>query len=242
MSLNYFSVQDMNKDLVKFFCCFFLVLSSSLIATSVQAETTAEYDEIALNSFWKRLYPGGGWSLYCGYKFAAGGKTVNGLTIEIEHIYPTALMAVHSGCHNRMQCRETKNSTFIQMEADLHNLYPAWQTVITHKINYRFGLVTGEDWRFDDCDLEWKTGVVEPRNIARGNIARSMLYMHSRYKIPVNKDTLSLFKVWNKIDPPSKQEKARNNIIERMQGNRNPYIDKPGIVEAKNLTVLKAKD
>ncbi len=69
-----------------------------------------------------------------------------------------------------------------------------------------------------------------------------MLYMYSRYKIPVNKNTLSLFKVWNKIDPPGKQEKARNNIIERMQGNRNPYIDKPGIAEGRNLTMLKLID
>jgi hypothetical protein len=48
----------------------------------------------------------------------------------------------------------------MQMKADLHNLYSAWQTGITHKKNYHFGLVTGEDWRFDDCDFEWKTGVV----------------------------------------------------------------------------------
>ncbi|MFT5350905.1 MAG: deoxyribonuclease-1, partial [Gammaproteobacteria bacterium] len=47
------------------------------------------------------------------------------------------------------------------------------------------------------------------------------------------------FKVWNKIDPPSKQEKIRNDRIERLQGNRNPYIDKPSLAERQKLTMLK---
>ena len=66
--------------------------------------------------------------------------------------------------------------------------------------------------------------------------------MYSRYKILVNKNTLSLLKVWNKINPSSKQGKAHNNIIEGMQGNRNPYIDKPEIAEGINLTMLKLID
>ena len=28
-----------------------------------------DYDEISENIFWNDLYPGGGWSLYCGYRF-----------------------------------------------------------------------------------------------------------------------------------------------------------------------------
>ena len=110
---------------------------------------------------------------------------------------------------------------------------------ITHRYEFRYGLINGEDWRFDDCDFEWKTGIVEPRQIARGNIARAMLYMHSRYDIPVEKNALVLFKVWNRIDPPSKQEKVRNDIIERLQGKRNLYIDRPSIAEQSKLTMLK---
>ena len=208
----------------------------------VNAEPVNEYDKIAMETFWKKLYPGGGWSLYCGYKFSNQRKTAKGQAIAIEHIYPTSHMAEHSGCRNRMQCLETNNRKFIRMESDLHNLYPAWQTVITHRYDFRFGLVHGEDWRFEDCDFEWKSGVAEPRQIARGNIARTMLYMHSHYNVPVDKNALVLYKVWNRIDPPSKQEKARNNIIERLQGNRNPYIDRPGLAEKRQLTMLKVSN
>jgi deoxyribonuclease I len=216
-----------------------LVLLYFVFSSCVRAEEIPSYDEIASGSFWQNLYPGGGWSLYCGYKFGLRQKTGSNLTIGIEHIYPTTAMARHAACHNRMQCRESKNLEFMRMEADLHNLYPVWQTVITHRYDFRFGLVNGEDWRFDDCDLEWKSGIIEPRQIARGNIARAMLYMHSRYDIPVDSASLALFKVWNRIDPPSKQEKVRNNRIERLQGNRNPYIDKPSLAEQQKLTMLK---
>ena len=205
----------------------------------VMAEKLIEYDRIANSTFWKKLYPGGGWSLYCGYKFNNARKTKTGRRIDIEHIYSPVKMAEHSGCQNRMQCRETKNRRYMKMEADLHNLYPVWQTVITHRYDSRFGLVSGEDWRFEDCDIEWKSGVVEPRQIARGNIARAMLYMHARYNIPVQKNALVLYKVWNKIDPPSKQEKVRNNIIKRIQGNRNPYIDRPELADRTKLTLLQ---
>ena len=216
-----------------------LLLLSVLFSAGVQAGEGADYDQIATRSFWQKLYPAGGWSLFCGYRFAANRGTVAGNTIGIEHIYSTTRMIKQSACQNRMQCRETKNTRFVRMEADLHNMYPVSQMVITLRFGYRYGLVRGEDWRIDDCDLEWKSGVVEPRPIARGNIARAMLYMHSRYNIPVDKESLALFRIWNKIDPPSQQEKIRNNIIERIQGNRNPYIDKPSLAESQKLTMLK---
>jgi deoxyribonuclease I len=217
--------------LILFLCAIHMV--------SVKAYTSTDFDLISTDKFWRKLYPGGGWSLYCGYKFSIEKKTPDGLLVGIEHIFPTARMTKHAACKNRMQCRESANKKFIRMEADLHNMYPVSQSVITYRNNSKFGLITGEDWRFNDCDLEWKAGVFEPRQIARGNIARAMLYMHTYYNIPFNKRELVLFKVWNKIDPPSKQESTRNDLIERLQGNRNPYIDKPGLAERQKLTLLK---
>jgi deoxyribonuclease-1 len=51
--------------------------------------------------------------------------------------------------------------------------------------------------------------------------------MHDRYNLPLKKDTLEILKSWNKEDPPSQQEIMRNDRIEKIQGNRNPYIDDP---------------
>ena len=220
-------------------CLSFLLLGLFMLCGArTIADTPGSYDDIATDTFWKKLYPGGGWSLYCGFKFNGTRRTASGRTIDIEHIFSSNHMAVHAGCETRMQCRESQNQAFMRMEADLHNMYPVWQAVITHRYDSMFGLVKGEYWRFDDCDIEWKTGIFEPRNIARGNIARAMLYMHAKYGIPVDKNSLALYRVWNRVDPPSKQEEARNDIIERLQGDRNPFIDRPSLADSEKFTPL----
>lgn len=36
---------------------------------------------------------------------------------------------------------------------------------------------------------------------------------------------------WNEMDPPSETEKLRNDTVQRMQGNRNPLVDHPELME-----------
>lgn len=191
-------------------------------------ENTGDYDYVVNNLFWNDLYADGGWSFYCGYRFEAGGRTGSGRIIDVEHIYPVSRMLRFVHCRSRLQCFESGNKAFRKMEADMHNLYPAWQAIILYRYEMSYGMVRGENRRFGDCDVEWKSGVLEPRPIARGNIARAYFYMHDRYGLPIRPDMLALLKQWNRSDPPSSQEKYRNNRIEALQGVRNPYIDNPG--------------
>ena len=209
------------------------VLFSLIIMTpAVLAENnTYNYDQIATSLFWKELYTYGGWTLYCGYQFDGFRKTKKGKVVSIEHIYPTDRMLKHTKCNSRMQCRDTNNKQFIRMEADMHNMYPVWQAMVTYRFNLPFGIVSGEEWRFDDCDFEWKSGVAEPRPKARGNIARAIFYMHTQYGVSIEPELFDLLKSWNRKDSPSAQEKIRNDRIEKLQGQRNPYIDDPSLVE-----------
>ena len=212
-----------------------IFLSFCLLLLPIQAEEKQEldpfsYDDIASTLFWNELYRGGGWTLYCGYRFSHEKKTEQGKIVGIDHIYPTTWMFSHLGCGNRMQC-QANNELFSRMEADLHNLYPVWQAMVTYRYDQSYGLIDGEDWRFDDCDFEWKSKIAEPREKARGNIARAMLYMHTRYGVPIDSEMLNTFKQWNQDDPPSKGEVSRNDRIEKLQGQRNPYIDNPTLAE-----------
>ena len=36
---------------------------------------------------------------------------------------------------------------------------------------------------------------------------------------------------WNRIDPPSSIEKLRNDTVQKMQGNRNPFVDHPELMD-----------
>ena len=207
---------------------FFLSLS-----TSAQAEQVIQYgyDEIASDLFWNVLYANGGWSLYCGLKFSRPGITIDGKALSIEHIYPVNRMLKFLKCNSRMQCYDSGNRKFAQMEADLHNLYPVLHELNNALYDSDYGEIEGEDWRLDSCDIERKHGLVEPRPLARGNIARAIFYMHQTYGVPIKAQIFHTLKEWNKQDPPSVQELERNDRIEKIQGHRNPYIDNPSLAE-----------
>ena len=89
----------------------------------------------------------------------------------------------------------------------------------------------------------------------KGDIARAVLYMAIRYeggKHPVTQQTepdleltddrskivitssspaymglLSTLLAWHQLDPPDAAERARNDVVQSFQGNRNPFIDNP---------------
>ncbi len=74
----------------------------------------------------------------------------------------------------------------------------------------------------------------------KGDVARMIMYMYLRYdtqclpryvgvgNAPANDpDMIDLFLQWNAEDPPSAIEDQRNNLLESIQGNRNPFIDNP---------------
>jgi endonuclease I len=73
----------------------------------------------------------------------------------------------------------------------------------------------------------------------KGDIARMMMYMYVRYGnqclatavgasgTTYHADMPDIFLEWNEEDPVNFYELNRNNILESLQGNRNPFIDNP---------------
>ncbi len=85
-----------------------------------------------------------------------------------------------------------------------------------------------EEYRF--CSVESKP-VLSPRPGARGDIARAYFYMSRQYKFAITEDLEDRLRTWHLEDPPDKWEEERNFLIEMVQGNRNPFIDHPELVE-----------
>jgi deoxyribonuclease-1 len=214
--------------------CGLLLLTATGARAAGQAAVQG-YDEIAAGAFWAELYRDGGWTLYCGEQFGMDRKTVAGKIVGIDHVYSIDAMLRFLGCRTRLECRERPDGRFARMEADMHNLYPEWQTLVLYRNGRAFGVVQGEDWRFDDCDVEWGNGVFEPRPIARGNVARSLLYMHDTYRVPLDAATRRMLQSWHRDDPPSRQERLRNDAIQKLQGRRNPWIDRPARQDRQNV-------
>ena len=222
-----------SRLMLTLFCC----LAPALPGWTQDAGP-GDFDEIAAWLFWDELHPYGGWTLYCGHRFGDDRKTSEQWPVSVAHIYPLSGMLKRAGCKSRMQCRESGNALFRHMEANMHNLYPVWSTLATQIDGMEFGEVEGEEWRFKDCDIEWRNGIVEPRPVSRGNVARALYYMHWRYEMPLRPSLLPLLRRWNREDAPSEQERFRNDRIQVLQGQRNPFIDNSALM-GKPLAQVK---
>lgn len=135
---------------------------------------------------------------------------------------------------------------------DLHNLKPVDISVNSARGNRFFDI--GD---YEYIDNGFPTGsktsssrhVWEPRDEVKGDIARIIFYIATRYEgengeldmeisdiFPADDSSeplmalLGTLKTWHEIDPVDAFEANRNNVIFSYQGNRNPFIDHPEFV------------
>lgn len=211
-----------------------LTLVALVAAWPAMADQTVipNYDTARDTYFYDQLYPHGGWTLYCGARF----EDRTGLNVE--HVYAASWMKGTAGCagQSREDCRRN-SERFNRMEADLHNLYPSLANINQARSNHLFGIIEGEAREFGECDFERDNtaDLAEPRPIARGNVARSIFYMHTEYGAPIDERMATVLRRWHCEDPPSAQERRRNDVIEAIQGTRNPFIDNPRIVSCTEV-------
>lgn len=193
-----------------------------------QQHAIPEYSA-ALRLFWNELYPDGGRTLYCDEAFArdSGGR------INVEHVLPMAWAMNALDCESRDLCRE-RSERFNRMEADLHNLYPARRDVNEARGSFGYDELRDAAAPFPGCDfdIDHRRRRVEPRPAARGEIARAMFYMHESYQLEIFTRLGITLKRWNREDPPTAEERRRNDLIEMLQGTRNRFIDDPQAAEA----------
>ena len=196
-----------------------------LIPSCLLAEQTVinDYYDARDNYFYDKLYMGTvGESLYCGEPrpISVGGG------LSLEHVMPAGWMAKHFGCSNRIEC---DNHTFKHAEGDLHNLWIAIKSINSSRANSLYGEIEGER-PIPYCPEFERTynpeGVyyVEPRDSVKGDIARSLFYMHDEYGFDLKGMKLML-KRWNRLDQPNDHEHWRNERIFEIQGTRNKFID-----------------
>jgi len=175
------------------------------------------YDALNIDEFWNELYVDKYHTLYCAASGSAGQK------VDITAIYPYQLIAQAKGCTGSATCAVAMYKT---ASKDLHNLWPTLRRYNQSRGNLPFKDIDGETPFFnnDGCDFEQDNAGVEPRNWAKGEIARTMLYMFWKYKLPHN-GQLSLMVKWANKYKASAEERWRNQQITELQNNNNPFIE-----------------
>ena len=166
--------------------------------------------------------------------FGSKGSSVGGMNIE--HSFPKSWWG---GSEN-------------QAYKDLYNLMPSEQKINSAKSNYPMGEVSKATT--DNGCTKVGTGskgykLWEPADKWKGDFARAYMYMATTYQNFTWKGTQALqilqkgdyptlqpwaYKLyisWAKTDAPDETETSRNEAVSRIQGNRNPFVDFPNLME-----------
>lgn len=146
---------------------------------------------------------------------------------------------------NREHVWAKSHGTFadvMPMYSDVHNLKPADASVNVSRSNKDFD--NGGTAHSEATDCYFTDSTWEARDAVKGDIARIIFYMATRYEggngesdlevVDWNNTypnaqhgKLSTLLQWNLLDPPDDFERNRNNVIFSFQKNRNPFIDNP---------------
>ena len=127
-------------------------------------------------------------------------------------------------------CAEKVNADYRRMQADMYNLYPAIGSVNAARSNKNFQML-GPDVpsAFGSCPMKISGNRVEPPERARGQIARSSLYMADSYTehYRLSRQQRQLMQAWTHQYPVDAWECRRASRIERLQGNGNRFVKEP---------------
>jgi len=160
--------------------------------------------------------------VYTGIKIKAATRTIaQNLGFNTEHTYPQSFFNENE-----------------PMKSDIYHLYPTEANSNNVRSNYAFGFVIS--------NITWQQGgskrgndyqntiVFEPRNVHKGNVARSLFYFCVKYGnlgTYMSQKQDSALRLFNVIDTVDARERLRNTRIKSFQNVRNPFIDHPEFID-----------
>ena len=166
--------------------------------------------------------------------------------------------APECGCYNREHSLPKNwwgGSETEPMYTDLHHILPTDKESNETRSNYPLGEVSNSPSWTNTAGAKlgygtFNTTVFEPLDEYKGDLARIYFYMVTCYrdknftnsygaKVFTYSNNIAgftstardLFLKWHRDDPVSQRELDRNDGVEGKQGNRNPYVDMPELVE-----------
>lgn len=190
------------------------------LRTKVSSGTTVGYNGLRTYMKYTDAYQGSTSKLMLFYSSGTTTSTWdNGKTWNREHMWPQSLGGT-------------------AVEADLHAMRPADPTANSSRGNHKYGEVASGYTTFKTSSKNgsltcgyYKNDIFEPLDNVKGDCARVILYdyvrsssMSSVTEVFTNVSTLLN---WMKMDPVDTFEMSRNDSVQSIQGNRNPFIDYP---------------
>lgn len=144
-------------------------------------------------------------------------KKPKGFKLNIEHTWP-----------------QSKGAKELPANSDMHHLFVTSKESNSKRANLPFCNVESAFWEFGGSAMGinyYAQDCFEPRDAHKGNVARAMFYFSTRYLMKIDSDQEEVFRQWHQQDPVDQAERDRNLVIQKIQGNINPFILNPEYVE-----------
>ena len=202
-----------------------LVTLSLLLSTSLvigQNTRFSDPDTVIKNEFWGNLYAEGGNSFFCDTAF-----TSKGFLLKDGYVYPLADIRSALDCGTSRSCE--KDDRYRQIASDLHNMVPVKSRIEMQRRNVRYEDL-GATVKPSDCGIRESAGFFEPPKRVKGDVARTVAYMVDTYDLPWIGAT-PIFQDWSRNDPPDDTELTRHRRVSEIQGNKNPFVTNPELIE-----------
>lgn len=173
--------------------------------------------------------------VYGGYEvsWTYGGTGTNPQPINCEHTVPQSYFDYNE-----------------PMKSDIHHLFPTLSNWNSTRSNHPFADIDDNSttkWMIDNTSQtgipasnidgysEYASSQFEPREEHKGNLARAVFYFYTMYPnegtVITDVAPLQTLYDWHLADPIDQDEIDRNNDIFTYQGNKNPYIIFPDLVD-----------
>lgn len=149
--------------------------------------------------------------VYTGRRGRVGNTLPNDRDMNCEHTWPQSL-----GATGEAKC-------------DLHHLFPTDSKANGIRGSLPFGPVSSASWADGGSKCDGDTFEIRPSH--RGNAARAKFYFSMRYGKSIGAEEERVLREWNDADPVDENERARNDSVENVQHNRNPFVDHPEFVD-----------
>jgi len=155
--------------------------------------------------------------VYTGEQVAIVGGGPEDDALNIEHSWP-----------------RSEGADAYPADCDVHHLYPTLVEANTVRESHPYGEVTGSvSWSRGGSQVGSGSGgtVFEPRDVHKGNAARSMLYVWIQHGYAPTTTQRTLYGAWSSLDPVDTTDQDRDAAGARLQGNHNPFVACPLFVE-----------
>lgn len=137
------------------------------------------------------------------------------------------------------------------MVSDLHHIFPCDIDSNGSRASHGFGYTSNPDAANSNpgsSSTDSRPQIYQVRPERRGDTARAHFYMVARYTFDASLEVAfddddaaengsmedleeAVLREWHEADPVDDFERRRNNRIDALQGNRNPFVDRPDFVE-----------